>query len=714
MAITKMPDTAKVTDGQTSRASDINNIIDKVNEIVVGVNAIPAGGGSSSGGAVTSVNGQTGAVVITASSLGALTQHQDISGKADKSDTYTKAQTDGAISTAVSTIQNAVSDAEDAADSANQDASKAAARAEAAEGSAFSAWQAAREAQAQLEGVSSKLDQMASAEGASVNDLIAATTIAAEVERNASDINIVKSNTITDEFEESSATKVSTKQNSYVLQSGAVYTNPSYASLQIWFYDFDTAIRVFGKSSLDSSAATVAACSSLEDTNMVVLSTDKDIDAVFEPNGYKYLAISVSTNGITPSVDRLEYTTVKEKVKELSAKTSLIDGLEFEDAELVYTSLSVFESSYIGGANVINGASFADFFVQCFAIDRKIHVKGVNEVPSAGIIGLSNKSDGTGITSILTSSNGNVTSVDQVIENDVQYKYLYVGQRKSSPLEVTYYGKKIVGMGDSGGQTNPWKDKTIAFYGDSITELCGDGYSVTSASWAGFVASKIGCKAFIRGWGGTTYCSGNAPTDTQNLNYHKFDTDGNKSATGSVTLSKSGMSDTERIEKTFPSSVKNDIDAIILFGGVNDLRQHKAIGDYTLSGGEFDATKVKGAVCSTIKKLQKHMPQAVIIVATPIGGSASAGQDGSAPYKNNNGTDEYTNSRAIKEAAEYMCVPVIDVYATCGINTFVSSWYLKDGLHPYANGNRNNGNIAIARSIIGGLNGILPRWGWTI
>jgi len=39
---------------------------------------------------VSSVNGKTGAVTITAQELGALTEHQDISGKADKSEIPTK------------------------------------------------------------------------------------------------------------------------------------------------------------------------------------------------------------------------------------------------------------------------------------------------------------------------------------------------------------------------------------------------------------------------------------------------------------------------------------------------------------------------------------------------------------------------------------------------------------------------------------------------
>ena len=62
---------------------------------------------------VTSVNGNTGAVTITAASIGALTEHQDITGKADKATTlsgygitnaYTKTEVDTAISNSISSV----------------------------------------------------------------------------------------------------------------------------------------------------------------------------------------------------------------------------------------------------------------------------------------------------------------------------------------------------------------------------------------------------------------------------------------------------------------------------------------------------------------------------------------------------------------------------------------------------------------------------------
>lgn len=59
----------------------INQMPTKISDLQNDANYIDA-----SGAPVQSVNNQTGDVVITAQSLGALTQHQDISGKADKSE----------------------------------------------------------------------------------------------------------------------------------------------------------------------------------------------------------------------------------------------------------------------------------------------------------------------------------------------------------------------------------------------------------------------------------------------------------------------------------------------------------------------------------------------------------------------------------------------------------------------------------------------------
>lgn len=83
------------------------NIIDKFGTIGFSV------GGGEGGGAVSSVNGQTGDVVITATSLGAITKadadtlyaaKSDLNSKADKTSVYTKTEIDNMIGTISSTL----------------------------------------------------------------------------------------------------------------------------------------------------------------------------------------------------------------------------------------------------------------------------------------------------------------------------------------------------------------------------------------------------------------------------------------------------------------------------------------------------------------------------------------------------------------------------------------------------------------------------------
>lgn len=82
-----------------------DNIIEKF-----GIIGFSAGGGGGEGGAVSSVNGQTGDVVITATSLGAITKANADAAYASKSDLNSKADTSTveALSTEVSANETAI------------------------------------------------------------------------------------------------------------------------------------------------------------------------------------------------------------------------------------------------------------------------------------------------------------------------------------------------------------------------------------------------------------------------------------------------------------------------------------------------------------------------------------------------------------------------------------------------------------------------------
>ena len=59
----------------------------------------------------------------------------------------------------------------------------------------------------------------------------------------------------------------------------------------------------------------------------------------------------------------------------------------------------------------------------------------------------------------------------------------------------------------------------------------------------------------------------------------------------------------------------------------------------------------------------------------------------------------------MKEVAQFMSIPCIDVFGTTGINNINSKDYITDGTHPYTI----QGNKALARAVIGGLKGIIPK-----
>ena len=278
----------------------------------------------------------------------------------------------------------------------------------------------------------------------------------------------------------------------------------------------------------------------------------------------------------------------------------------------------------------------------------------------------------------------------------------------------------------------PWKDKTIAMYGDSITELCGN-TSVTETSWAGYLIKALQCNGIIRGWGGTALKHSIWDNSTAGTNKHWFNEFGEKVAVGTegaIQCNPVGMCDWKRIITQFPETIKDTIDAVILMGGTNDFRSVE-IGDveYTLresvpetpsgidvdwieseyyTGGDFDVTKIQGAVCSAILKLQTWMPQAVIIVATQLSGYwLTQGENGTHQLvSDKSGLTEGQFALKIAEAARYMSVPVIDINGLTGINQWNRTKYITDSVHPYSTA----GKKAMARVFIGEMKRIMPNF----
>ena len=64
-------------------------------------------------------------------------------------------------------------------------------------------------------------------------------------------------------------------------------------------------------------------------------------------------------------------------------------------------------------------------------------------------------------------------------------------------------------------------------------------------------------------------------------------------------------------------------------------------------------------------------------------------------------TQDYAD--AVKEVAEYLSIPFIDVFGSTGINSFNRNQYIGDIVHP-----NDEGRKAIARVMIGALDDLKP------
>ncbi len=123
------------------------------------------------------------------------------------------------------------------------------------------------------------------------------------------------------------------------------------------------------------------------------------------------------------------------------------------------------------------------------------------------------------------------------------------------------------------------------------------------------------------------------------------------------------------------SEMDDDADVVVIFGGTNDYGH----GDAAL--GRFsDRTEYTfyGACHLLFEGMINKYPEATIIVMTPLhrAGEMNA-REGFEPLK--------TYVDVIKEVAEYYSLPVLDLFATSGIQPsvpIIKEKYCPDGLHP--------------------------------
>ena len=350
----------------------------------------------------------------------------------------------------------------------------------------------------------------------------------------------------------------------------------------------------------------------------------------------------------------------------------------------------------------------------------------------------------------------NITQIQVYIGSD---NVLSTGTLIMTVLQkLSYVTERVDKLQQSTGTMMGWFGKTIGLLGDSITALCGN-ETVTPHSWAWYMQQNMMCNFVPRGFGSTFTChhyvpdvqKGQAPAGESI--WTEFDYNGNRKAVGQgdIAISYTGMCDWQRITTQFPATIKDTIDAVILMGGTNDLGS-KPLGDTTFiegsltdpdtqdvpwgqsslfNGGDYNINTFKGAVCSAIMKLQAWMPQAVIIIATPLSapnkGVGASNANTNVPYIVPSGAQQgltiESYADAAIEAARYLSIPVIDVYGECGINHFIRDHHLIDSAHPSAqNGNgitdsqgvmHYDGCKNMARVFLAGMSRIYPKIDYT-
>ena len=186
--------------------------------------------------------------------------------------------------------------------------------------------------------------------------------------------------------------------------------------------------------------------------------------------------------------------------------------------------------------------------------------------------------------------------------------------------------------------------KKIAFLGDSITE--GHGLESTEGAYWNLLKKREGLsEIYVDGIGGTRFTKQWMPSENP------------------------------RHDNEFVSRVKNipqDADVIVVFGGTNDFGH----GDGLLGNrGDKSPHTFYGACDLLIRRLMEHCPGAELVFMTPV----------HRLVEEQNGRRLQDYVQALRQVAEYYGVPVVDLYATSGIQPKVpvnQERYCPDGLHP--------------------------------
>lgn len=133
------------------------------------------------------------------------------------------------------------------------------------------------------------------------------------------------------------------------------------------------------------------------------------------------------------------------------------------------------------------------------------------------------------------------------------------------------------------------------------------------------------------------------------------------------------------------NSMANDLDFIIVFGGVNDFYANAVMGETTSTS----ASEFNGALNTIISGLLTKYPTKRIVFVTPVqtnNGSKASDQT------NTQGKTMQDYVNAIKERCNHYSIPCFDLYSNSGVNVANNSTQktemTADGIHPNDKGHQ--------------------------
>ena len=322
--------------------------------------------------------------------------------------------------------------------------------------------------------------------------------------------------------------------------------------------------------------------------------------------------------------------------------------------------------------------------------------------------------------------------VEYVVPSDFEYSGITFRTGVVGTIVLLSVKKTIV-KSNSDISLSDWEGKVYSSYGDSVTAINNGDFSSPfviskNSNWGVMVAKYLGfSKSLGRGiggqkfsWGGNggsvAFINADGNFNSRNDSYNYDNYEGNVEVPEGTTPVRGCACSWLRITTMYPETIKDNIDVITIMyhndAGMTDEPlqfveesqtdpEWAASEYYATYGGDYNINTVRGGIASTIMKMQAWMPNAILVLCTPISGKYSPAED-----INVNLTDPDMQLIAdiVRDMAKLMSIPLIDMYATDGINGLNRLRYISDSIHPY----KLDGKKMLARAIIGGLKTIMP------